>query len=276
MTERESLQGGRQHPFSQPDLAREHLLQALRVEENLELQASILGALGYVFARSAGLSKQARLQSAIECHEKAAELYWSLGQLDSWAREYYNLGNTWCDLPESANPDKWREAIECYENALVVRTRDKNPRRYAATLQNLGTAYRELPTGEKGANVRKAIDCYRIAVRIYTAAAFPLRNAALHNNLGNAYLSLPETDGRKAHRNALRALRHFERALRVWTRTEHRRNYAIARYNSGTAMMQLAVSDSSPETCQREAAACFRDAAECWVLCGQTELAATA
>jgi tetratricopeptide (TPR) repeat protein len=199
----------------------------------------------------------------------AAEIYWNRDQLDDWAREEHNLGNTWCELPEKRFPGKWLEAITHYEKALVVRARERDRERHAATLQNLGTAYRELPAGDRTENVVRAIHCYRRAIGIYRFATFPMKNAGLHNNLGNAYLSLPFTGEAASCRNALRALRHLDRALCVRTRTAYPCDYAITQYNRGQALQLLAATDARAEPGM--AAKCFEEAYECFLQCGQSE-----
>jgi tetratricopeptide (TPR) repeat protein len=123
-------------------------------------------------------------------------------------------------------------------------------------LQNLGAAYRQ------AGDCRAAIDCCRLALRVYTVKADPARNAALHNNLGNAYLSIPGT------RNARRALRHLERALEIRTRAAAPADYAVTQFNRGTALVRLLMGG--------RAAACFREASECFAAAGQSDHAALA
>jgi tetratricopeptide (TPR) repeat protein len=262
--------GCRHNSLTNPDLAVEYLRQALSLTASSKdslVCAGILDALGNAYAFSRQLPKKVRLEAALECHRTAAELYLSRNQLDDWAREEYNQGNAWCELPEEEYPDKWQQAILHYEQALRERTKDKNPLRYAATMQNLGTAYRQIGSGDKTANVLKATDCYRRALQVYDLAGFPVQHAALHNNFGNAYLSLAMTDERIRCRCAHRALEHLDRALRVRTRAEYPVDFAVTQYNRGQAFLLLVL--DQPKDGYVKAVGCFQEAHDCFLLCGQ-------
>ena len=202
--------------------------------------------------------------AAIPYLDEAAELYATLGLADDWAREQYNLGNAFCDVPEPAEPQKWQFAVEYYERALTVRTEQRDPVRYAATMQNLGTAYRERPDGDRVSNVRTGIGCYRRAMRVYRPGSFPAQHAALHNNLGNAYLCLPGST-EAIRRNIRRALRHFERALEIRQRDRRPCDYAATQFNRGQAYARQAELD--PGASFYEAVCCFREAEECFLVC---------
>jgi tetratricopeptide (TPR) repeat protein len=266
-----------QNSMTNPDVAVEYLRRALSLNvcsEDSLLCAGILDALGNAYVYSRQLPKKARLEAALDCHCTAAGLYKSRDQLDDWAREEYNQGNAWCELPEEDYPNKWQEAITHYELALQVRTREKNPLRHAATLQNLGTAYRQLKTGVKIANLLKSANCYRRALWIYDVSAFPMQHAALYNNLGNAYLCMAITDKKTRRRCARRALRHLDRALRIRTRADHPDDYAVTQYNRGQAFLLLANDD--PQASFVAAVACFQEAHDCFLLCGHAKSAKSA
>ncbi len=269
--------GCRHNSITNPDLAVEYLRHALSLTASSKdslICAGILDTLGNAYVYSRQLPKKVRLEAALECHRTAAEIYLSRNQLDDWAREEYNQGNAWCELPEEEHPDKWQQAIMHYEQALRIRTRDKNPLRYAATLQNLGTAYRQLNHGDRAANVRQATDCYRRALKVYSFSCFPIQYAALHNNFGNAYLSLALTDEKIRHRCARRALQHLDRALQVRTRAEHPVDFAVTQYNRGQAFLLLV--EENPQDGYVKAVACFQEAHDCFLLCGQAKSAKAA
>lgn len=211
----------RAHGMTHPPMAVHYLRHALSLVggQPSPERAEVLEALGNALARQ---PEQAALRESIELGLEAAALYRQAGQVEDWARIQFNLGNCWCELSELAGEGHWREAVVCYESVLEIRTRQKDPERYAAVLENLGTAYRRL-------DVVRAIQCYRRALRIFNATDYPTRNAALENNLGNAFLSLPQTDRKSALRNATRALRHFNRALRGCDSEVTRRNREQAR-----------------------------------------------
>lgn len=214
-----------------------------------------------------------RPAAAIPLLSEAAELYRTLGLVEDWAREQFNLGGACCDLPVSDAPAKWQRAVAHYLQALTVRTMDRDPLHYAATLQNLGTAWRESPDGGRESNIRAAIRCYCAALRVYRRGRFPARRAALHNNLGNAYLCLAGS-AESARRNVRRALRHFARALDGRERSRHPSEYAATQFNRGQAFARRAELESG--TGLSEAAGCFREAEECFRICGDGEHAAAA
>jgi len=218
-----------------------YLRQALRLmgADTGRARAAVLDELGNALIRGADAPRETALGDAIDSHRDAAQLYESLGQADDCARLHFNLANSCCELSDLTGTDHWQEAVLHYERSLRVRTRLADPERYAATLENLGTAYRRLPAAD-GSNVQNSIKCYRRAMHIYAAAAYPDKNASLHNNLGNAFLPLPGADAGLITRNARRALRHFDRALRIQSTDGSSRAYGITQYNRAQAYLRLA------------------------------------
>ena len=260
---------------------RQHALVSIPVSISyLQRAAALIGSAGPPRIRAEYLDSLGnaclgdhRPKAALPYLTEAAELYATLGLVDEWAREQYNLGNAFCDIPESDAPRKWQLAVEHYRQALTVRTRERDPVRYAATVQNLGTAYRELPDGDHASNVRAAIGYYGRAMRVYRHDSFPAQHAALHNNLGNAYLCLPgSTDATR--RNIRRALLHFEHALKIRQRARRPCDYAATQFNRGQAYAKQAELD--PGTGFDEAVCCFREAEECFLVCRDSEHAAAA
>lgn len=262
------------HSLIDNEIALEHFQAATRLAEHqaaAPVRASILDALGKTYLSSSRFPIAARLQTAHQCMQKAADLYLSEGKMEDWAREQSNLGLAKCEMPEEKYPDKWSEAVDHFENALWVRRPEKNPEGHAATLLNLGTAYRSLEKGSKQANVWKAIECYRRALRFFQRQSFPEEYATLHNNLGNACLLLPARDRATQNRKVRSALRHFALALGPYTKSEHPHNYARAQFNRGQALLQL--EDDEIGLNYKRAQACFREAADCFRQCGNLALA---
>jgi len=266
--------GCRRHSLTDPDMAAEYLRRALSLvgtsAESL-LRARILDTLGNTLVESRKGPQTDRLREAIACHREAAEIYQSRDLPDEWAREEFNQANAWCDLPASEFPEKWARAIEHYENALRVRTGAKDLQLFAATVMNLGTALRQLPSADRAANVLKAVRSYRQARRVYSLDASPAQYANLCNNLGNACLSYPARDKPAGKRHARDAIRHFERALQVWSSEENECQYALVQYNRGCAYLRLA----APEDFAR-AIACLSEAYERSLSCERPEIAALA
>ena len=237
----------RSHPLVHPDTAAAYLRQALRLAPApAAVRAAILDQLAGTLLQVPG---ETALREAIGHHLEAAGLYRSLGMAADWSRTEYNLGNSCCELSESTGEEHWTEAIAHYLTSLEVQRREKNPDRDMAVLINLGTAYRRVH------NPGGSVQCYRRALRFPAARSNPEKRATLENNLGNAILSLPEPDPRTGARNARRALRHFDRALR----DSRGRALAIAQYNRAQAYLRL----HSPR-----ALACLQSAEAAFESCG--------
>ena len=262
----------RVHLQTSPEIALTYLRLALTLvnpSEQMKERAQILSAMGNTWLISGQESHAVRLQAAISCFKDAARTYLGFGNLEAWAREEYNLGNSYCELPEETTPGKWEEAISHYQSALQIRTKERDRIRFAATQENLGTAYRGLSAGDKAVNVRRAIICYRQALRVFTPSEFPTQNAALHNNLGNAYASFPSGDFAERGKNMRRALRHFDRALRIRNRVSFPCDYAVTQFNRGGTFLRLALDAPHPQQYLRSAQFCFREAGSGFAQAGQ-------
>ena len=239
----------RSHPLVHPDTATAYLRQALRLAPApAGVRAAILDQLAGTLLHVPG---ETALREAIDRHLEAAGLYRTLGMAADWSRTEYNLGNSCCELSESSGEEHWSEAIAHYLTSLEIEPREKNPERDMAVLINLGTAYRRVH------NPGGSVQCYRRALRYPAARCNPEKRATLENNLGNAILSLPEPDQRTGARNARRALRHFDRALRA----SRGRTLAIAHYNRAQAYLRL-----NP----RQALACLQSAEAAFQSCGDS------
>ena len=264
--------GCRTHPLVDPEIAVHHFgsaLSELREEDGLG-RARILSAVGNTHASMPGRATT-DLLAAIACQERAASIFWQRGAAEEWAREEYNLGNTWCELPKEDYPAKWQTAIAHYERALLVRTRDKDRGKHASTLQNLGTAYRELKTGDRGQNIRAAIRCYHQALRAFGQQAREEKRANLHNNLGNAYLSLAAEKDKPIH-NTDRALRHFANAAALQPKEKWPCEYARIQFNRSGAFLELAAQGIAARESLLAARPCVQEAQLGFARCGQTEL----
>jgi tetratricopeptide (TPR) repeat protein len=255
-----------------PEIAIFHYRRALTLaaRDNAIGRAMVLGALGNAYV-SASMRGAGLLLNAMRCYEEAAETYATAGRLDDWARERFNLGNLWCEMPETTYPEKWQRAIEHYAKALSVRARRIDLRHYVATLQNMGTAYRRLKSGDPSGNIRKAIECFHRAMRAARGPVPNRKRGDLHHNLGNAYLSLGEMEN--CVRNCQRAIRHFARALSLRTREGSPFEYATTQFSRGQAFLRLAA-HSVRVACNLDTARiCFVEAIDAFLQSGHTELA---
>ncbi|MDT8067148.1 MAG: hypothetical protein ROO76_03175 [Terriglobia bacterium] len=266
------------HPLVDPDVALYHLQNALSLlpgSAKIEDRASVLSTLGNTYLASHQLPVKARVGAALECQRQASAMYQSQGDLDHWAREEYNLGNTWCECPQKSSPDKWQHAVQHYTAALQVWTRDQDAKRYAKVLQNLGTAYRELKTGDRRENICRALRCYRRALQI-SNQEFRTGSPSIHNNIGTALLSVSADDPRRNIRRALAALRHFELALRTLDEEASPRIYAFAQFNCGQALLRLASLGENPRLHLERALRLFTESRDWFLLHSQAALAESA
>ena len=224
----------RRHSLVHSEMALAFLRQALRLARDRPgARAEVLDQLAATLLESGSPAREGVLLEAIGYHEEAAGLYRSLGMEEDWGRAEYNLGNSYCELAELTGQELWREAIAHYLAVLEVRTREQDPEAYAAVLTNLGTAYRHVPA------IGLCIQYYHRALVIY-GTSHPEKTAALENNLGNAFLSLVPTDRATAARNIRRALRHFDRALKLQQPGNSRsRVFEVARQNRARACERL-------------------------------------
>jgi tetratricopeptide (TPR) repeat protein len=262
-----------EHAHRDPEIAIFHYRRALSLAGRPKSlgRAMVLGALGNAYMSASDRSETVLL-NAIRCYERAAEIYVETGRLNDWAREQFNLGNAWCEMPEPEFPDKWAKAIEHYERALSVRTRVRDARHYVATLQNAGTAYRRLKSGDPSASIRKAIGCYHAALQALRGPSHDKKRGDLHQNLGNAYLSLAGLENDSV-RNCRRAVRHFSRALALRNREDSPFDYAAAQFSRGQALLRLAGRGVKGDSNLDEARLSFVEAIDAFLESGNTELA---
>lgn len=252
----------RAHALVHPAMAIPYLRQALRLTPpGAAARAAVVDQFANTVIQAGIAPRDAALRLAIDSHSEAGELYRALDMPDEWARVQFNLGNSFCELSEIAGENHWPEAIARYELALQVRTRENDPERYAAAMENLGTAYRRLPPPDTARGLRMCVYCYRRALAVYTPAGYPERNATVQNNLGNAYLTLAATEAPYAARHLRRALRHFERALRIQSANPHSRAFGITQYNRAQAYVRLSNLPLA-NACLDAAAAAFDACAE--------------
>ncbi|MDE2039812.1 MAG: hypothetical protein KGO96_08695 [Elusimicrobia bacterium] len=220
-----------------------------------------------------GLEPEERFGEAILCFGAAAAIYMRKEEIDAWARQRCKQGEACRRLAGAGFPKAWEDAVFHYEAALVVLTRRQVPALYADALENLAIAYRELPSKDRKASTLKAIDCYRRALRVFTFQLMPLKNARLHDGLGSAFLGLCAGAARP-QQNACRALRHFERALRVRSKSRYPCEYAATQLNRAGGYLQLASCQPDPRETTRLARICLQEARDGFMRCGQAGRAA--
>jgi tetratricopeptide (TPR) repeat protein len=255
--------GCRHHSLADIEAAHLHLTNAhslLAPSADPAERAKVLSALGNTYAASRNMPAKPRLMAAIECYEQAGQIFQAAGRLDDWAREEFNLGNAFSELPEGSVSSKWEQAIRHYENGLQIRTRQKDPNAYAGTLQNLGIALREVRSGNHAENIKQSLLCYRRALQVRRRWSHPRAYAALQINVGNSFVSLASVDKPNAIRHRLRALRHYDRALALCSEENLAGEYATVLFNRGETLVLIARETANPDVYLREACACFQEA----------------
>ena len=260
----------RHHSLVSPEIAAAELEQTVSLLRRCgkpALLGASLDALGTVYrVPRKGVSSD-RFQLSITRSQQAAEIYQKHGLLPEWARVEYNLGTAWCEASPAEFPGKWLNAILHFENALKVWTVKSYPEEHALTLMNLGTVYREASGAAGFDYILKSLCCFRRAHRVFQPQDYLLQHADLHHNMGNTFLSFPSGDRPRAVRHIRRALRNFRLALTVRNREERPCAYAITQYSRGQAYARWTMLE--PLRFLSEAEECFREAQECFQLCGE-------
>ncbi len=177
---------------------------------------------------------------AIECSQRALNVYTLERYPYNWATTHNNLGNAWASLPTGDRADNLRKAIECLENAAQVFTEHDYPERWAITQNNLGEAWRRLPTGDRTENLSKATRLHLNALRVYTKRDYPEGWAGSHLNLGACYTELPTGDRAE---NVRKAIECYEAALIVYTEGDHPHHWAMTQNNLGNAWSDMPTGD---------------------------------
>ncbi|MFP5229633.1 MAG: hypothetical protein ACLGXA_18625 [Acidobacteriota bacterium] len=271
------LSGGcRQHALVSSEAALYHLETALSLlprSSGREDRAAVLAALGNTLPAAGHLPPKTRAGAAIANLEEAAAIYESLGRFQDWARQHYNLGNIWCELPIQSFRDKWEQAIRHYKEALRIWTTSGDPKRHVRVLQNLGTAWRESEAGNPQWNRCEALRCFHRALQQCRKHHLPENVASLHSNIGNIFLMLHGNGSAKKKRHAQVALAHFNRAIGLLNREAEERVYAIAQFNRGQALLQIAMQESASIRLLCDAHAAFEESQRSFLARGDAMLA---
>lgn len=182
--------------------------------------------------------------------------------------------------------DDCKKAIDAIHEALQLYTADSHPQQYASLQNNLAIAYlslAEIADGEgDGADegpedsseggrgdmdeaasesrawyCRMAIAACEEALIYRTAEEHPLAYAATENNLGDAYFALSECEEEardvsefrdEAARSLQKAHEAFTRALQIYCKESHPRQYATTQSNLANVYLALGGGDD-PNSC---------------------------
>ncbi|HVY99798.1 MAG TPA: hypothetical protein VHA35_09865 [Dongiaceae bacterium] len=135
------------------------------------------------------------------------------------------------------SPADLASAIRLYDHALSLCASDADLPRARITARK-GTAWQSMP-GETVDGLEAARDCYEAALPAMRSRGLPEELAELEMNHGLVLQSLAGF-GRARVTDAIAA---YHRALRVFGRTEHPKEFAILQNNLATAFISIPLSD---------------------------------
>jgi hypothetical protein len=72
-------------------------------------RAQIPSGMGNAWLMSSQELIAVRLQAAINCLKETAQIHLRAGEGESWGREEFSLGNSYCELSEETSSSKWMD-----------------------------------------------------------------------------------------------------------------------------------------------------------------------
>ena len=236
-----------QHRFSSNILesAREALEGSLTDEyRNAEpfAWAEAQNSLGNILAAQGQQQRDAGLfEKAIECFNKALEVFDQEKFPSDWAATQYNLGTAKQALGRQLGDSKLLKAsIDAYTNALLVWSRKETPEEWASAMHQLGATFHAHSKLLKGNRTfQKAVVAYKNALAVLDADNHAFELVATHNNCGAALHHLAESE--ESSDRLEEAIRSYETALTVCMEQQLPIHLAvICRVNKFTARLVLA------------------------------------
>jgi tetratricopeptide (TPR) repeat protein len=233
--------------------------QRCPAETNPLLAARLLAGLGD--ACQAAARDAVELRRALECYQRAAQLFRRSGTPEDLAAVQMNEGSAWQGL-EGDTRGNLLKAVNCYQQALRVFALATHPAEYALIHNNLATAYLKLPMSDERDIMRQAlaVQSMQEALKVYTLEEYPREYAMVQNNLGNALQYLPSGDRAEKLDRAIEA---YHEALRVRSRPRAPVEYAVTISNLANAYANLPAEDRKQalelaQRCYGEALEIFR------------------
>ncbi len=180
--------------------------------------------------------RQNNLERALECYEKALQIYTEALFPRQWANNQTNLGMTYQAMLGGNRAVNLDRAVRHYMAALRVQNPESYPANWAGTKNNIGTVHAVMPYGDRAENLSRAIECYVDALTVFTERDFPEDWLIAQTNLGEAYQLLP-VGSRVA--NLERASACLRDALRVANEERYPLLWAFVQNNLGNALVLL-------------------------------------
>lgn len=183
----------------------------------------------------------ASFERAIQCFNKALEVFTQESAPQEWAATQYNLATanqSLGRLTEATAPLKI--AVDAYTSALLVWTREKSPQDWMLTLHQLGATLHTFGKLLKGnRQFQKSVVAYKNALAALDADNYALELTATHNNRGVTLHHLGESEENAARLHE--AINSYEKALTVSMEQQLPIHVAvICRVNKATAQNALA------------------------------------
>ena len=193
----------------------------------------------------AALGQQRRdaesFERAIQCFNKALEVFSQESSPAEWAATQYHLGTANQALGRLLEDTKpLKTAVDAYTNALLVWTREKSPEDWMTTLHQLGATLHTFGKQLKGnRQFQKSVVAYKNALAALDADNYALELTATHNNRAAALHHLGESEENAARLKE--AINSYELALTVSMEQQLPIHVAVlCRVNKATVQNSLA------------------------------------
>lgn len=178
--------------------------------------AETQNSLGNILAAQGQQQRDVGLyEKAIECFNRALDVFGQETSPLDWAATQYNLGTANQALGRQLESAKLlKAAIDDYTNALLVWNRKETPEQWSTTMHQLGASFHAHGKLLKGNRTfQKSVVAYKNALTVLDADNYPFELAATHNNCGAALHHLAESEENPDRLEE--AIKSYETALTV-------------------------------------------------------------
>lgn len=202
--------------------------------------AAIQNNMGIIYRKRAIIeNSKSYLYEALQVYQEAFEVYAKLGHTMELAMVQNNLGIIYQQLASSTGKERFlMNAIESFKEALAAYKIEEHPFEYASIYNNLGNVYEDLAkVVDEKKNLLNAAHAYQEALKIFNIAErseeerLPVEYANIQQNVGEVYSRLAQIEGDRE--NISRAIESFNNALKVYTKNNHPKKYAIIQTQIG-------------------------------------------
>lgn len=204
------------------------------------------------------------IKKAISSYQEAISVFSEARHPLQYAAMKNNLAIAYLTLSEVENrAENCRKALAACEEALVYRRHEDQPLAYAALQNNLGNAYLALAE-EEAAEEEAEMDAEEgakgAAVKEAGKQAHQLQAAGVNDNNNNDVNGDNDNgndddgnddDGNDCLKFCRRALEAYGKALQVYDKKEHPRQYATAENNLANVYLTLAQREEPTENCMK-------------------------